>query len=434
MLSIASLAPVLQTLFTSQADRLAHSTGFVRRRRRFSGSQFLQALVLGWLRRPQAPLETLALPLDVSRQALHQRFDDHAAAFCRAALLEGVAQAVQARPEALPLLERFSAVYLDDTTQAWLPDALAERFAGCGSGRPGQAKARLKLFLRWEVLGGRVCHLGLHPGRAADVTAADGAAALPAGALRLADLAFADFDALEALSRRGVFWITRVPAQARLHPDGKPSVPLAGQLRAWRRAGVRRAELACRLGNKSSAHGRLVALRCPQEVSGRRLQRLGAEARRRNRSVSARQRELCYWTVYFSNVPAEWLTAEQVWLVARLRWQIELLFKRLKSEGGLGVSRSEQPQRVECEWYLKLLGQLVRLWLTLLRGGPLIDVNPRARGAVATDALAGVFAALGSESAVAAVLADVSQQLGRVRRRTRRRTRKTLRDLLSNAA
>src|SRR5450755_511495 len=102
MLNVATLAPVLQTLFTDRADQLARDTGFIRRARAFSGAPFLQALVHGLLRRPQAPLEDLALPLGISRQALDQRWTPQAARFCRQALLEAVGHALQARPEVFP--------------------------------------------------------------------------------------------------------------------------------------------------------------------------------------------------------------------------------------------------------------------------------------------------------------------------------------------
>ena len=96
---------------------------------------------------------------------------------------------------------------------------------------------------------------------------------------------------------------------------------------------------------------------------------------------------MCHWTVLFSNIPADWLNAEQLWILYRLRWQIELLFKRFKSEGGLAQSDSGKRYRVESEWYVKLLGQVIRNWLQLLRGGPLCDVNPVQLGRVITDNL-----------------------------------------------
>jgi hypothetical protein len=431
MLTLSTLAPVLQTLFTTRADELARSTGFLRRRRRFCGAQFLQALVLGLSQRPDAPLEDLALPLGISRQALDQRWTAAAADFCRAALLEATTQALQAQPQLLPLLRPFRGVFLDDATQLWLPDDAALIFPGCGSGIPGQGKARMKVLLRWEIHGGGLQHLGIHPGRTADLTAVAPLPAPPAGALYLADLAFTDFGRLQSLTQQQVYWVTKLPAQTRLYlPDGR-DLPLWQQLRRWRQAGVRRVDQAARVGNKSPLSGRLIALACPAAVAQQRLRRLERSARRRGRPVSARQRELCYWTVLLTNTPVAWLSAEQVWLLYRLRWQVELLFKRFKSEGGLGRTRSRKRYRVECEWYLKLLGQVVRHWLTLLHGGPLLAVNDRQVGRVIRDRLPLVFAALCVLDQLRAVLGAVQQAFGRLRRRNRRRSRPTMNQLLT---
>jgi hypothetical protein len=426
MLNVTTLAPVLQTLFTTRADECARSCGFICRQRRFSGAQFLQTLVHGLLQRPNAPLEDLALPLGLSRQALHQRFTPAAAQFCRSLLLEAVGHALQARPATLPLLHHFTGVFIDDATQLWLPDAAAVAFPGCGSGLAGLGQARMKVLLRWEIQGGRLQHLGIHPGRTADPTAATEAPPLPAGALSLSDLAFADFDRLQTLTQRGVYWITKLPVQTRLYLPDTADVPLWQQLRNWRRAGRRCIDTPVRVGNKSPLSGRLVALACPKTVVQKRLQRLEKSAKRRGRPISARQREMCYWTVFLSNVPTAWLTAEQVWLLYRVRWQIELLFKRFKSEGGLGASRSQQPYRVECEWYLKLLGQVVRHWLSLLHGGPLLDVNGCQVGRVIGDWLGVVFWALGVREQLEQVLSLVQRQLNYLRRRTHRRHCKTL--------
>ena len=351
MFSVAALAPILQSLFTTRADELARASGFIRRHRSFTGAEFLQALVLGWHRRPQATLEDLALPLGLSKQALRQRWTASCAAFCRLALQEAVGHAFAARPEVFALLERFAGVFSDDSTQLWLPDECAADFPGNNAEGQGQALARLKALLRWEIQGGRVCHLSRHPGRTADLTAQAEAPPLPAGSLSLADLGFRAFGRLQALSERGVYWLSKLPAQTRLFLLGQPEgIPLWEQLRAWRKAGQGRLDVPARLGDKQAAHGRLVALACPEEVVAQRLRRLEKSARKRGRPVSERQRERCRWAVRFTNIPGGWLSAEQLWLVYRLRWPIELLFKRLKSEGGMRQSRSQQRYRVECEW------------------------------------------------------------------------------------
>src|SRR5947209_3828511 len=205
MTTLADLAPALQSLFGPTADALARSCGFVRRQRLFSGSPFLQTCVFTWVAHPDATLEQFtataaSLGLDVSPQAIDQRLDD-AAEFFRRALQQALSRVVAASPRALPLLDRFAAVYLDDSTSIGLPAALAAQFPGCGGSTPAAGRACVKFLLRWEARSAQVCALQPHPGRAADTTLADGLPLPPRGSLRLADLGFFKLSALRELDR-----------------------------------------------------------------------------------------------------------------------------------------------------------------------------------------------------------------------------------------
>jgi hypothetical protein len=426
MFNVATLAPILQTLMTTTADDLARQSGFVQRQGRLSGADFLRALTFGFLKRRRAPLEDLAQPLGISKQALDQRLEKpQAPDFFKRALLAAVGHVLDAQPALCPLLAAFSGVYLDDCTQAWLPDEAASDFPGTGGTSSDCAKARMKVLVRWEVLRGNVCHVGIHPGRLSDHDAEALAPPVPEGGLHLGDLGFCDFARLQDESCQRVSWITRLPAQTRFHPRQGPDLPLTDQLAAWRKGGLKVADVSGRVGNKDRAEGRLVALACPPGVVARRLARLEKDARHRGRPVTERQREMCRWTVLFTNVPAGRLGAGLVWQAYRLRWQVELLFKRFKSEGGLGETSSGKRCRVESEWYAKLLGQLVRNWAQLLRGGPLCYVNPAQLGRVVTDQLGKVADALRDGRGVGQALAVLEAELRKVRDRTARQTRKT---------
>ena len=72
------------------------------------------------------------------------------------------------------------------------------------------------------------------------------------------------------------------------------------------------------------------------------------------------------WTFYLTNILA--LTFAQAHILARTRWQIELLFKLWKSHGKVLVSRSADPIRQQCEGYAKLLGILIAHWVLLVAG------------------------------------------------------------------
>src|SRR5881227_1456203 len=143
MHSVLVLAPILQALMTTKADQLAKEAKFFQRRGKYSGADFLQALTFGFLKRRGAPLEALAQPLGISRQALDQRLEKRSTAeFCRLCLLEAVKHLVDARPALAPLLSRFNGTYLDDCTSEWLPDDASDDFPGTGGSHPDAAQAR----------------------------------------------------------------------------------------------------------------------------------------------------------------------------------------------------------------------------------------------------------------------------------------------------
>ncbi len=369
-MNVAALVPSLYLLFTIRADLLAKATRFIRRVRAFTGSEFLQTLVFGWLRRPYTPLEHFATLLGISKQALDQHFSPQTAAFCKAILLEAVQDLFQARPQTLALLQPFQGVYVDDCTQLWLPAAACTDFPSTTLGQ-----ARLKVLLRWELQGGALRHLGLHPGKTGDLTTLEQAPPLPKGCLHLADMGFTDWQRLQEEDQAGVSWICRLPSQTLLFlvepaslsrrrrlrqaADASAGVPLWRQLRLWRDEKRPQVDVSAWVGDKHTVAGRLVALACPPEVVAKRLAQLQRRAQDWCRPVTERQKELCHWTVLWTNVSVDCLTSEQVWRVYRLRWQIELLIKRFKSEGGLGKTAATKQERVESEWYLKLVGQIV---------------------------------------------------------------------------
>lgn len=426
MVNVAMLAPILQVLMTTKADELAEEAKLFQRRSKYPPGKFLQAMAFTFLKRKTAPLEDLAQPLGISRQALDQRLEKRTTAdFFRRCLAEAVKSVLDDRPELGPLLERFHGVYLDDCTSAWMPDDAADDFPGTGGSHPDAATARMKVLLRWEIQVGNICHVGIHQGRTSDHDAQDQTPGLPKGALHMADLGFADFDRLQKEDDQGIYFLSRLPAQTRLYLEDENDLPLADPLAAWRNEGEKEVDKEVRVGNKKQVSGRLVALACPPDVVARRLANLEKDAKHRGRCVSVRQREMCHWTVLFTNIPSDGLNVVQLWILYRLRWQIELLFKRFKSEGGLTQTKSKKRYRVESEWYAKLLGQVIRNWLQLLRGGPRCDVNPVQMGRVIADFICRIANALHNGHALDLVLTDLQRELLKVRARTARRKRPT---------
>jgi Transposase DDE domain len=370
---LARLPLILQDLFTTFSNEEAEASGFVKRLRKISGARFVQVLVLGWLVSPRATLEDLAVRLNVTSQALQARFTRTAVALLQAVLWRAIEQMLSAKRANIPLLRRFNGVWLEDSTSLKLPASMAAEFPGCGGSDPEAGKAALKIYTRYRVDTATLVEMRFSEGKRQDLAAAKPWATLPAGALRLADMGFFDRQRLEADHAAGVYWISRLPAGVTLQAEGDESRELHDFLGRQQDDLI---DIQVLVG-KPDRHAkplscRLVAIRCPPAIAAERRRKLHAKMKKKGGSASARQLALCDWTVMITNVPADKLSPAEVWELYRVRWQIELLFKRWKSLGGLQPSTNlKKSERVLCEIYAKLIGMLVAHWGAFLRGGPL---------------------------------------------------------------
>jgi Transposase DDE domain len=368
MTTVPQLAQTLQTVFTTTAEAAAQATGFVQRRSKLSGAAFVQALVFGWLANPHASLAALAQAVAVagvaiSPQGLDQRFTEAAAAFLEEVLAAAVQAVVAAEPVAIPLLQRFTAVVVLDCSTIVLPDALGLWWPGCGGSSATHTQAALKVGVRFDLCRGALRGPLLYDGRTHESTTPIQRAPLPAGALRLADLGFFDLAALAQIGAQDGYWLSRLHFGTAVYDvQGRRWDVL--DLLAAQGAGAQ-VDLSIALGAQQRLSARLLAVRVPQEVADQRRRRLRATARDRGRTPSAARLAWCDWTILVTNVPPQMLTVREALVLARARWQIELLFKLWKSHGHIDESRSGKPWHVLCEVYAKLLAMVVQHWLLL---------------------------------------------------------------------
>jgi hypothetical protein len=344
----------MQKVLTIVADQAARDTHFVQRESKLTGAKLTQTLVFGWLSNPEATLEDLAqtaatVGVSITPQGLDDRLSQTAAECLKQVLDAAIEEVITAQPVAIPLLQRFTGVYIQDSTSIALPDALAKVWHGCGS-RTGQGQAALKLQVQLNLSTGALNGPVLQDGRASDRRSPHQTAPFPAGALRLADLGFFSLSVLAELTAQGGYWLTRPQA-------GTAVFDAAGQRREWSELlpaqGRIEVDLPLSLGAEHRLPCRLLAVRVGEEVANRRRQRLHADARRRGRAASPERLALADWTILLTNAPAALLSVREALVFARARWQIELLFKLWKTHGHIDESRSQKPWRILCEVYAK---------------------------------------------------------------------------------
>jgi hypothetical protein len=431
MTSVSQLCQTFQTVLTTIADPAAQATRFVQRQSKLTGAKFVQTLVFGWWNNPDATYEQLAqtatgLGVPITAQGLDNRFTPEAADLLKQTLENAVQHAIVADPVMIPLLQRFQGVYVQDGTTIPLPAALATQWPGCGGSPAEGTSAALKAQVQFNLNDGQLTHLDLQAGRAQDKTAPMQTAPLPKGALRLADLGYLSIPVLAEYHRQGVFWLTRYQANLLLFDttgqslDLLSGLPTSEQMVLDRTVQVTGQRLTCRL----------VAVRVPLSVAEERRRKLHAEAKRDGRTPSARQLVLCDWVIFLTNVPADRLSVAEVLVLARARWQIELLFKLWKSYGHVDESRSAKPYRILCEVYAKLLIMLMQHWVALTCGWQHPNRSWLKTAQTIRQHVISLASALGSEEHMSKVFCTIQVCLAKGARLNPRKTKPNLYQLL----
>lgn len=374
-ISVAELHGTMHDLFNDSADWLAQDTCFCQRKRQLSGSVFAKALVFSLLEKPASSLQDFAdfaaehLHVHVSHNAFEQRFNDQAIDFLAALFAEAFHRCLSAQPALLPLLHRFNGVFLRDASCISLPSGLAHLFPG-RKGKGGKPAAALKLVLEMEVSTGQFTEAEVLPGLDNEKTSLIADKPLPAGALLLEDMGFLEGERLQEYMLQGVYFLTRVPAWTAFFEkkQRRKGYQRLDVLKWLRQAEGWYLQRQVYVFHKQKLALRLLAVRVPEEIAEQRRRRVREEAKKRGRPVSQKKLDLCEWNVLITNAPQELISASEGWEMRRVRWQIELVFRVFKSEGGIDKTQARTRERVLSELYAKLLAMVVLRWVLLAAG------------------------------------------------------------------
>jgi hypothetical protein len=102
---------------------------------------------------------------------------------------------------------------------------------------------------------------------------------------------------------------------------------------------------------QNATPARLVLARKPAEAVERQHQRLRRKASKKGEKTDPRTIKAAGFMMLVTSLPADEASAETIIGLYRLRWQIELAFKRLKSLGGFDELRADDPKLVR-SWLL----------------------------------------------------------------------------------
>ena len=194
---------------------------------------------------------------------------------------------------------------------------------------------------------------------------------IQSGELVLADAGYCSTAEVELVRSRGADILLRVSPQTFMaySPAGR-RVNLLRRLQGLRQAGQVGNWKVLLQGENGPIEGRVCAIRKSEYAIQQAVRRLKRKASRNQKTIRPRTLQYAQYVIVFTTLRAE--STDQVLECYRLRWQIELVFKRLKTLAQLGHLPKQDDRSARAWLYGKLLVAL--LTQKLIRLGR--DISP----------------------------------------------------------
>ena len=333
-------------LLAKLIEHHSRALGFCQRQRKIDPVFFVWTLILGFSASSTRSISGLhrayqrALGCDCDRSAFYKRFTPQLVSLLDALFQQLTCQTSQERR-----LGAFADILALDSTIIALWTRLAPQFCAY---KQGQAAAKLQVVMSLkQATPNRVL---IHQGTRSDHRAWTKVGTWVAGRLLLMDLGYYKHWLFHRIHQNQGFFLSRIKSSCALvilqdHSFG-----------AGRRVDV----VGCHL---SQALKRLKRQQFEFIVQVPVMLRGGRRITYRWRAIGQRHPETGKYHVYLTNAPPELIPGEDARQLYALRWQIELLFKGLKSVGRLHQLPSSKREVVEALIKAAMLFVVLSGWL-----------------------------------------------------------------------
>jgi putative transposase len=353
-------------LLPDKVEELARKARFVERERKIHPYEFLITLVLGFGIRLQRTLSSLRnnyydlTKIDFSESAWHDRFNKNLIHFLKDCVALAMTQMANEVNRTLsPKLDRFKDILIQDSTVIRLCAALIRKWPATRSRKPA---AGLKVSMLISAVAAGPQKVAIHGERLHD------SRTLRIGEwvkdrILLVDLGFFKFRLFARIDECGGYFVSRLKENANplfvssLRVHRGQSIEIAGK--HWK-------EIKDRLA-RSILDAEVEVGFAHRAYNGKRSRDVMPL-----RLVAVYNAEAERYHVYITNIKPDVLSAEDVAELYRVRWDIEMLFKELKSRYSFDEIKSADENVVEGLIWVGILTLLVsrRLFNVLRKSAP----------------------------------------------------------------
>ncbi|WP_264336202.1 MULTISPECIES: IS4-like element ISWosp7 family transposase [unclassified Wolbachia] len=362
MKRIVCISKKLKEFFNEKADKISATTGFIKRKRKLKGSSFIKAIVLGNIGVDNCSIETVCQLLNedsinITKQGLDFRFTKEAVEFMKRMYNESLTLLKNTLQVDCRILKHFGGVKLLDSSYISLPNSMEDMYKGYGtsySGYESNTKSGIKLQLVFDYLNQTLDQLNITEGIRSDQGYRSHLSNISNNDLLISDLGYFVPSSFKQINEIGAYFISRYKSDTNIY-----DIETGQKIDLLEHLGDRSfLEQEVLLGKETRVKVRIIFKKLTEEQAMARRRKANRLARSHGYTSSQRNQKLLNWSIFITNVPKSKINAEQILVVYRIRWQIELLFKLYKSNIRLDKLRGK-PYRVLCELYAKLCAILI---------------------------------------------------------------------------
>lgn len=349
-------------------DLLARTTGFIKRRGQITAFAFMYIVSFGFLGNGEIALTYLVAGLAknfdifVSPQALSKKINsNNSPKFLKKVFqkLLGAQIGMGLKNQTSEIFHMFDHVLLQDSTQIALNEFLSDDFTAPGG---GGSTSGLKLDFVYDILKSLVCGVKMTSATVNDQSLSTEILKYLKGAtLVIRDLGYFSLKCLKLIDAKGCYYLSRLSLIANVYLDADSNNPL--NLLEYFRKNITSINTIMNfdvfVGKEDRIKTRLVVQKLPKHVIAQRTARYKRE---KKNEPDPYYTEWCGYAVFITNVPIDMLSNDLIITLYKMRWQIELVFKSLKSNIEIDYMKGTNKNRIECLVY----GRLITLTMTFI--------------------------------------------------------------------
>jgi Transposase DDE domain len=250
-----------------------------------------------------------------------------------------------------PKITSLFRILLQDSTVISLPASLKRVFRGCGG---AASEAALKCDFIIDQSNHLLLNVNFVAGRVPDVKmSADIMEYLEEGDLVIRDLGYFNLSQLSRIGSKGAKFISRLSKTTNVYLNKKDEEPI-DLIKHLKMLEVEKREVDTDIyiGRFERLHVRLIGVKVPPEVVEARRQKY-----KKNQKKQEPSEELQEWNGYtfmITNISRDVLSLKMILALYKMRWQIELFFKNMKSNLCIDNMTGTNKYRIKSIIYIKI--------------------------------------------------------------------------------